>query len=103
MDGVEERADAEEVALRNGQGRRARGYNPPMARSTPMRPKARHPVRVVGVAVLALVAVLSLAGGCGLPTRLLQNAGGPNIVLILTDDLDAGLLQRYGERYPNIS
>ncbi len=71
-----------------------------MALATPMRPKTRR--LVVGPGVLALVAVLLLAVGCGLPTRPVQDADGPNVVLVLTDDLDAGLLQRYESHYPNI-
>ncbi|HEV2094555.1 MAG TPA: sulfatase [Rubrobacter sp.] len=56
----------------------------------------------MGPALLALVAVCLLAGGCGPPTRLLQTADGPNVVLILTDDLDVGLLQRHEAHYPNL-
>jgi N-acetylglucosamine-6-sulfatase len=73
-----------------------------MARVTPMRPKARRLTSTLGPALLVLVAVCLLANGCGLPTRGGQTGDRPNVVLILTDDLDAGLLQRYGERYPNI-
>jgi arylsulfatase A-like enzyme len=57
----------------------------------------------VGAAVLALVAVCLLAAGCALPTKPIHNADGPNVVLILADDLDVGLLQRYEARYPNIA
>ena len=72
-----------------------------MARATPTRSETRRTVLAVGLAALVLVAVL-LAGGRSLTTRPVQNPDRPNVVLILTDDLDAGLLQRYGERYPNI-
>ena len=73
-----------------------------MARATRMRPKTRRPALAVGPAVLAVLAVCLLAGGCGLPARPVQTADRPNVVLILTDDLDSGLLQRYEERYPNL-
>ncbi|MDP9438400.1 MAG: sulfatase-like hydrolase/transferase, partial [Actinomycetota bacterium] len=73
-----------------------------MARATPMRPKTRRLALAVAPAVLAVLAVCLLAGGCGLPTRPVQTADRPNVVLILTDDLDAGLLQRHGARYPNL-
>ena len=73
-----------------------------MARATPMRPKTRRLALALGPALLVLAAVLSLANGCGLPARPVQTEDRPNMVLILTDDLDAGLLQRYGERYPNL-
>jgi arylsulfatase A-like enzyme len=33
---------------------------------------------------------------------VLRASDGPNLVLILTDDLDVGLLHRYRERYPNL-
>ena len=69
---------------------------------TSMRPKTWWLASAVGPAVLALVAVCLLAAGCGLPTRGVQDADRPNVVLILTDDLDAGLLQRHGELYPNL-
>ena len=73
-----------------------------MARATPMRPKTRRLASAVCPTLLVLVAVLILANGCGLPARPVQTTDRPNVVLILTDDLDAGLLQRYGERYPNL-
>ncbi len=73
-----------------------------MARATPMRSRTRRLALAVGSAVLAVLAVCLLAGGCGLPTRLVQIEDRPNVVLILTDDLDSGLLQRHGARYPNL-
>ena len=74
----------------------------PVARPTPMRPKTRRLASTLGPALLVLVALCLLANGCGLPTGGVQTADRPNVVLILADDLDTGLLQRYGERYPNI-
>ena len=53
-------------------------------------------------AVLALVAVCLLAAGCGPPTRVIQGPDRPNIILILTDDLDARLLEDHMEDYPNL-
>jgi N-acetylglucosamine-6-sulfatase len=43
-----------------------------------------------------------LAASCGPPTGVLQAPDRPNVVLILTDDLDARLLQERPESYPNI-
>ncbi|CAA9518813.1 MAG: Putative sulfatase [uncultured Rubrobacteraceae bacterium] len=73
-----------------------------MARAIPMRSETRRLVPAVGPAALVLVAVLLLAGGCGLLTRPVQNSDRPNVVLILADDLDVNPLQRHGERYPNL-
>ncbi len=73
-----------------------------MTGATAMRPKTRRLAQAVGPVVLVVLAVCLLAGGCGSPTRPVQTVDRPNVVLILTDDLDAGLLQRYGVRYPNL-
>ena len=43
-----------------------------------------------------------LAAGCGPPTGVLQAPDRPNVILILTDDLDARLLEERPESYPNI-
>jgi N-acetylglucosamine-6-sulfatase len=43
-----------------------------------------------------------LGAGCGPPTRVIQGPDGPNIILILTDDLDARLLEDHMEDYPNL-
>ena len=43
-----------------------------------------------------------LAAGCGPPTGVLQAPDRPNVILILTDDLDARLLQEHTASYPNI-
>ena len=71
-----------------------------MASAIPAHPKAR---RRLASAVLLLVTVFCLVGGCGLPIEPAQDADRPNVVLILTDDLDADLLRGHGSRYPNIT
>ncbi len=43
-----------------------------------------------------------LAAGCGPPTGVLQAPDRPNVILILTDDLDARLLDEHLADYPNI-
>ena len=69
-----------------------------MARAFWWLPKTRR----LALVVLALVGVCSLAFGCGLSGETGRAAHRPNIVLILTDDLDMDLLQRHGRSYPNI-
>jgi N-acetylglucosamine-6-sulfatase len=49
-----------------------------------------------------LVAVCLLGAGCGPPTRVDQTPDPPNVILILTDDLDAQLLEEHMEDYPNL-
>ena len=49
-----------------------------------------------------MVAVCLLGAGCGPPTRVIQGPDRPNIILILTDDLDARLLEVHMEDYPNL-
>ncbi|QIN85021.1 sulfatase-like hydrolase/transferase [Rubrobacter tropicus] len=66
-----------------------------------MRPETRRRSSA-GAALLALAAVCLLAVGCGFQIRSVQPPDRPNVVLILSDDLDVGLLQRYGARYPNL-
>jgi N-acetylglucosamine-6-sulfatase len=82
-------------------GEPLRGYNRPfMGRATTSPP--RPPLRQIRSAVLALVAVCLLGAGCGPPTRVIQGPDRPNIILILTDDLDARLLEDHMEDYPNL-
>jgi hypothetical protein len=78
-----------------------RGYNRPlMGRATTSPP--RPPRRQIRSTVLALVAVCLLGAGCGPPTRVVQTPDHPNVILILTDDLDAQLLEEHMEDYPNL-
>ena len=58
--------------------------------------------RKTRLTLLVLVSVLSLGVACGPPTGVLGSPERPNVVLIVADDLDAGLLQRHGGRYPNL-
>ena len=59
--------------------------------------------RQMCLSLLALIiAVCLLAAGCGPPTGVLQAPDRPNVILILTDDLDARLLQEHTASYPNI-
>jgi N-acetylglucosamine-6-sulfatase len=60
------------------------------------------PPRQIRSTVLALVAVCLLGAGCGPPTRVVQTPDRPNVILILTDDLDAQLLEEHMEDYPNL-
>src|ERR687893_1201045 len=53
--------------------------------------------------VLALlIAVCLLAAGCGTPTRVVGTPDPPNVILVLADDLDAGLLEEHLADYPNL-
>jgi arylsulfatase A-like enzyme len=55
------------------------------------------------VAILAsLIVVCLLATGCGPPTRVVGTPELPNLILILTDDLDARLLEENLADYPNL-
>ncbi|MDP9412200.1 MAG: sulfatase [Actinomycetota bacterium] len=49
-----------------------------------------------------LVALCSLGAGCGPLTGMLGASEDPNVILILTDDLDARLLQDHPDDYPNL-
>jgi N-acetylglucosamine-6-sulfatase len=49
-----------------------------------------------------MVAVCLLGAACGPPTRVVQTPDRPNVILILTDDLDAQLLEEHMEDYPNL-
>ena len=64
-----------------------------------MRPKTWR----LAVVVLAMVGACSFPGGSDPSDRLAPATDRPNVVLILTDDLDVGLLRRHGPRYPNIA
>ena len=63
---------------------------------------SRWRLRRIRLAVLAFVAVCLLGVGCDPPTGVLRTPDDPNVVLIITDDLDVGLLQRYAAHYPNL-
>ncbi len=49
-----------------------------------------------------IIAACLLAAGCGPPKGVLQAPDPPNVILILTDDLDARLLEEHTASYPNI-
>ena len=49
-----------------------------------------------------MVAVCLLAASCGPPTRVVGASDPPNVILILTDDLDTRLLEEHSAHYPNI-
>ena len=50
--------------------------------------------------VLAFIAVCLLGVGCDPPT--VQTSERPNVILILTDDLDARLVEEHPAAYPNL-
>jgi N-acetylglucosamine-6-sulfatase len=54
------------------------------------------------VVVVTFIAICSLAAGCAPLTRVVQTSDAPNVVLVLTDDLDTRLLKEHWENYPNI-
>ena len=74
-----------------------------MSHATRSRPRPRRRVYpATRLAFLTLVAVCLFGVGCGPPKRLAQTSDHPNLVLILTDDLDAGLLQDHPADYPSL-
>jgi len=58
--------------------------------------------RVCRLAVLASVVVCLLGTGCGPNTGVVRTSDQPNVILILTDDLDARFLQEHLADYPNL-
>jgi N-acetylglucosamine-6-sulfatase len=74
-----------------------------MAHATTRRPRPRRRIRqAISLAVIALVAVCLLAASCGPPTRVVGASDPPNVILVLTDDLDNQLLQEHSAHYPNL-
>ena len=63
---------------------------------------SQRPWRRIWVVVLALMGVCSLGAGCAPLTGIFQTSDPPNIVLLLTDDLDARLLKEHSANYPNL-
>ena len=49
-----------------------------------------------------LIAVCLLAAGCGLSIHVVGSPDPPNVVLVLTDDLDTRLLEEHPGDYPNL-
>ena len=54
------------------------------------------------MAVVIIIAVCSLVAGCAPLTGVVQTSDAPNVVLVLTDDLDTRLLKEHWENYPNL-
>ncbi len=58
-------------------------------------------MRLTVLAFLIAVCV-PCAASCGPPTRLVGTLDPPNVILLLTDDLDARLLEEHPADYPNL-
>ncbi len=58
--------------------------------------------RQVCFSLVALITVCLLSFSCGSPTEVVRAPDRPNVILILTDDLDARLLEEHLADYPNI-
>ena len=57
----------------------------------------------IRLTVLALLIGVCLpAAGCGTLTRVVGTLDPPNVILVLADDLDAGLLEEHSADYPNL-
>ncbi len=52
--------------------------------------------------VLAWLIAVCLPAGCGTPTRVVGTPDPPNVILVLADDLDAGLLEEHLADYSNL-
>ena len=59
-------------------------------------------LRYAGPILLALVAICSLGFGCDRPPGVVRTPDRPNVILIVTDDLDARLLEEHAADYPNL-
>jgi N-acetylglucosamine-6-sulfatase len=70
-----------------------------MGRATASRPRPRRQIRST---VLTVVAVCLLGAGCDPLTGVVRTPERPNVILILTDDLDARLLEEHPASYPNL-
>jgi N-acetylglucosamine-6-sulfatase len=58
--------------------------------------------RQVCFSLAALITVCLLSFSCGSPTEVVRAPDRPNVILILTDDLDVRLLEEHLADYPNI-
>jgi N-acetylglucosamine-6-sulfatase len=81
----------------------ARVHSIPMAPVTETPPRTRRRLcSAICTTVLALVVVCLFSFGCGPPAKIVQTSDHPNVILILTDDLDARLLKEHPRDYPNL-
>src|ERR687893_2953416 len=71
-----------------------------MGHATTGRPRQRWQILLTVLALL--IAVCLPAAGCGMPTRVVGTPDPPNLILVLADDLDAGLLEEHLADYPNL-